>query len=72
MNGKDVWFFANSSDNKVDVPVILKGKLRLQIWNPQNGQISVCETTMESSGGIAFTRIQLKLNPVESAFFVSE
>jgi hypothetical protein len=72
LNGKDIWFFANSSDNKVDVPVVLKGKLRLQIWNPQNGQISGCDTSTESHGKINFTRVQLKLNPVESIFLVSE
>ena len=71
-NGKNRWFFANSSDNNVDVPVILKGRLRLQIWNPQTGKISKCESTTESLDNIYFTRLQLKLNPVESLFIVSE
>ena len=71
-NGKNWWFFANSSDNNVDVPVILKGRLKLQIWNPQTGKISKCESTTESLDNIYFTRLQLKLNPVESLFIVSE
>ena len=72
VNGQDIYFFANSSDNYVDVPVVLKGKLKLQLWNPQNGEISGCETKTESKDGIDYTRIQLKLNPVESVFFVSQ
>ena len=72
VNGQDIYFFANSSDNNVDVPVVLKGKLKLQLWNPQNGEISGCETKTEVKDGIDYTRIQLKLNPVESVFFVSQ
>jgi hypothetical protein len=72
VNRKDIFFFANSSDNYVDVPVILKGKLILKLWNPQNGKICECETKTESKEGIDYTCIQLKLNPVESIFFVSQ
>jgi hypothetical protein len=72
INGKDVWFFANSSDNNVDVPVIIKGKHKLQTWNPQNGQISECESTIISQAGINFTRVQLKLDPVQSVFILPE
>ena len=69
---QDIYFFANSSDTIVDVPVVIKGKLKLQLWNPQNGKISGCETKTESKDGIDYTRIQLKLNPVESLFYVSQ
>jgi len=72
INGKEIWFFANSSDNMVDVPVMLKGKHKLQIWNPHNGQISKCETTIISQTGIDFTRFQLKLDPVQSVFLMPE
>ena len=72
LNGKDIYFFANSSEKNVDVPVLLKGKLNLQLWNPHTGNISGCEARTEASAGTIFTRIQLKLKPVESVFLVSE
>jgi endo-alpha-N-acetylgalactosaminidase len=70
-DGRDVYFFANSSATPVDVPVILKGNLQLQAWNPQTGAISACESTSEKQGKVAFTRARLKLKPVESIFWVT-
>ena len=72
LNGQDIYFFANSSENNVDVPVLLNGKLKLQIWNPQNGQTSGCKTITEKRNDNYFTRVNLKLNPVESVFLVSQ
>jgi hypothetical protein len=72
LNGKNIYFFANSSEKNVDIPVLLKGKLNLQLWNPHTGNISGCECKTETRAGTIFTSIQLKLNPVESVFYVSE
>jgi hypothetical protein len=72
LNGQDIYFFANSSENSIDVPVILKGKFKLQVWNPHNGQIAECETKAEVREGINYTIVQLKLDPVESVFILPE
>lgn len=72
INGQDIWFFANSSESRVDVPVVLKGKHQLQVWNPHDGQISECETTVFSQSGVNYTRMQLKLDPVHSVFLLPE
>jgi len=72
LNDKDIYFFANSSDSKVDVPVLLKGQLKLKIWDPKKGLITDCPTTSVTLAKNRFTRIQLKLNPVESIFVVAE
>lgn len=72
LNGRDIWFFANSSDTPVDVPVILKGSFRLQLWNPHTGATAPCTALPEKQQGIANTRVQLKLGAVESVVLMAE
>ncbi|MCX6226310.1 MAG: glycosyl hydrolase [Bacteroidia bacterium] len=72
LNGKDFFFFANSSENGVDVPVVLRGELRLQVWNPHDGQISECVSTTETIAGVEFTHVQLKLEAERSVFWVGD
>ncbi len=70
LSGRNIWFFANSSDNKIDVPVFLSGDHKPQIWDPNNGKMSGCEAVAETRSGKKFTRINLKLDPVKSVFLV--
>ncbi len=72
LNDRNIWFFANSSDNKIEVSVLLKGDNRLQVWDPHTGSMTACETTIESISGIKYTRINLKLDPVRSLFLVED
>ena len=37
-NGRDIYFFANSSEKPVDTKVVLRGKKDLRIWNPHTGE----------------------------------
>lgn len=71
-DGKDIYFFANSSDNEIDTDVLIRGKKKLESWNPHNG------TTLKLSGlsyvkmnGQTYTKCKLKLRPVSSLFWVS-
>jgi hypothetical protein len=52
----------------VDIPVTLKGELKLQEWNPHTGQISEFPSTHITLDGIVFTRVQLKLGAERSVF----
>jgi len=72
VDGRNVYFFGNSSDGAVDVPVKLRGRLSLRQWDPHTGEISPCEATSSRENGMDITRAQLKLAPVKSAFFISE
>jgi hypothetical protein len=38
-DGKHIYLFANSSDDYIDTDVLLKGKLKPQLWNPHTGEI---------------------------------
>jgi hypothetical protein len=70
-NDKDIYFFVNSSDDKIETDVLLRGRLRLESWNPHNGIIS---NTMKLSyvkiGEKDYTKCSLSLQPVNSVFWV--
>lgn len=72
LNGKDVFFFANSSETTVDVTVSLNGDHKLQLWNPHNGHMTHLTTVRAVAAGNRSTRAQLKLAPETSVFWVEE
>ena len=70
-NGKHVYMFTNSSDEVIETEVSLRGKLRLESWNPHDGKLSKLENTeCVNRGKGAFTKHILKLDPVSSVFWV--
>lgn len=70
IDGRNVYFFGNSSDTPVDMPVRMRGKLQLEQWDPHTAQIAPCDTTAEIKGGVETTRVRLRLGPVRSVFLV--
>ncbi len=72
VDGRDVYFFGNSSDGAVEVPVKLRGRRSLRRWDPHTGEIGPCETTALREKDMDITRVQLKLGAVRSVFLVSE
>lgn len=72
MEGRDIYYFANSSDEKVKTEVFLRGKLSLERWNPHHGNIfKDIETEFLLRNDQQFTKISIDLNPVKSVFFIS-
>jgi hypothetical protein len=69
--GRDLYFFANSCDQDVDIWVRLRGKLALELWNPHDGRIGQCEYTQASGKTGSVTRVRVKLPPVGSLFLVA-
>ena len=67
IEGRHFWFFANSSDTRVNTPVCLRGNHSLERWDPHTGRIEPCPATSSAVG----TTIQLQLDPVSSVFVVS-
>jgi hypothetical protein len=76
MDGKDIYFFANSSDDELEIPVKLRGKMKITKWitkwDPHTGTIEKYPSSVIRDNGSAITKLQLKLGPVESVFFVAE
>jgi hypothetical protein len=70
--GRDVYFFANTTEQPVDVRVTLRGDKNLAIWNPHTGDRSAAESEKSVMSGQAVTTVHLVLPPVRSAFFVQE
>lgn len=72
-DGKNIYCFANSSDQEINTSVYVKGKLQLDIWNPHNGAISAIKAlTYSKINGENYTKFSLKLKPVTSLFYVEK
>ena len=71
LDGRDVYFFANSSDSPISAEIKLRGRKTLEMWNPHTGE------KMEKSAKCAFndngtTSVSVELDSVKSVFFVGE
>ena len=67
LDNKDIFFFANSSDDPIDTQIILRGDLCLEAWNPINAKKQPAKYT--NSNGV--TTLKISLSPIQSMFFVS-
>jgi hypothetical protein len=72
-DNKDIYFFANSSDNSVNTEVLLRGKLNPENWNPNTGTVSKLEkVSYVKKNGQIYTRCKLNLPAVKSTFWISK
>lgn len=71
-DGRDIYFFANSSEEPVDTKVVLRGSKDLSIWNPHTGTTERARTTHAKEGGVEVTAVRLLLPPVSSRFYIQE
>jgi hypothetical protein len=72
MDGRDVYFIANSSDTLLNTAVHLRGELDLERWNPHTGEISECMHTHTIDTGEPVTIVPLQFPPVHSVFLVTK
>ena len=71
-HGRDIYFFANSSDETIETDVLLRGELSLDEWDPHTGIIvKKIKTRSVSQNDQQFTRFNLQLEPVRSTFYIS-
>ncbi len=70
--GRDIYFFANSSDQPVDTKVAFRGDKNLELWNPQTGEKQKVEGVKSELAGTPVTTVPLVLPPLTGAFFVQE
>ena len=64
VDGKDVWFFANSSDTPVDTTVPLRGEHQLERWDPHTGRIEECAANARGGSHSCATAIESRFVPV--------
>lgn len=67
---RNIYYFANSSDDAVDMDVTLRDKLNLEQWDPDTGKTTPLKTRTFSEKGESFTQARLQLDPVTARFFV--
>ena len=72
IDGREVYFIANSSDQAVDTWVRLPGKRVPELWNPHDGKVSPSEYEQVPGKAGPVTRVHVKLAPVHSVFLVAE
>jgi hypothetical protein len=71
IEGRALYFFANSSDQEVDIWVRLRDKFAPELWNPHDGKMGPGEYTHVPGKGGIVTRVRVKLPPVHSVFLVA-
>ena len=71
-NGKDIYFFANSSDRKVETEVRLRGQSSLKAWDPHTGKTGIPAQSIDDQGDTSCTVFSLSLAPAQSLFIVGE
>ena len=64
---REAYFFANSSDTKVECRVRLRGKWKLEEWDPHTGMVRAA--TVKAGAGA--TGLRLELGPVQSRMFLT-
>jgi hypothetical protein len=69
-DGRDIYFFANSTAKSIDTKVVLRGDKTLAIWNPHTGGQEQAEFTRGEVGGEPITTLHLMLPSVPSLFFI--
>lgn len=69
--GREVYYFANSTDEPVETWVRLRGKHTLEQWDPHTGKVAAAKCVSVTENGQDVTRVPLRLAPVSSVFFVS-
>lgn len=70
---KNIYYFANSSDQEISTIVYVRGEIKLEDWNPKNGNASVLQKgNYKKVNGETYTRHKLTLAPVSSTFWVEK
>jgi hypothetical protein len=71
-SGRDIYFFANSTDAAVNTTVVLRGHKDLALWDPHTGQRKKADVTASETAGQPVTTAHLTLEPLKSVFYVQE
>jgi len=71
-SGRDIYFFANSTDAAVDATMVLRGNKNLAIWDPHSGQKKSADVTASETADQWVTTTRLTLQPLTSVFYVQE
>ena len=71
LDGRHIYFFANSSSLAISANVQLRGKVAPELWNPETGETSAVIYNHDTMSGQQVTKFELNFWPVQSLFVVS-
>ena len=71
-DGAHLYYFANSSNDRVDTWVRLRGKQTLQWGDPHTGAMTPADCVHTTEKGQELTRARLHLDPVKSVFLTGQ
>lgn len=69
--GRDLYYFANSSVEPYRGEVLLRGHMDLELWDPQTGEVKELPCVRTVAGGVPYTKFFLELPPASALFAVS-
>jgi len=69
-DGKDIYFFSNSTSGDISTKVKLRGEKNLERWDPHTGAAEKTEVIRTIEKGEPVTVVDVSLRPVSSVFFV--
>ncbi len=71
-DGRHIYYFANSSDDSIEMDVELRGDLDLEVWDPADGSVRSVETRRIVRDEMPCTQVGLELDPVTALFLVEK
>ncbi len=71
-DGRNIYYFANSSNERIQTDLIIRGKVNLELWNPHDGNTRKINAENSTKNYMDFTRLRITLEPVSSVFYVSK
>jgi len=71
-DGRDIYYFSNSTDQPVKTKVAFRGDKKLEIWNPQTGEMKKADFTKTATGGQAVTTTDVVIPPVSAIVYEAE
>ena len=71
-DGKDIYFFANSTNQPIETSVVLRGEKNLALWDPYSGKKEELKTNVSKKADQSVTSVPLELKALTSVFYVEE
>lgn len=74
VGGRDVFYFANLGGSRIETEISLRGRLRMEEWDPHSGMMRRLHADFEANtdSSSTLTKAKLSLKPYYSCFWVGE
>ena len=71
--GRNIYFIANSSRSSIDTEISLRGKMKVELWNPYTGQIQkIDRVEYKDIDNQQYSCFRLKLDGIDSVVIIGE